>query len=115
MILAAHARQAGIAAALQGGVQRLVFHRQMQLDGAAHGNDALRDLGRIALHPGVGQLPQQIDAAQDVEMLVLEFVDAHGGTPGVMKRARRVVRQSARATPMGHPSIASFRPPHPAL
>jgi hypothetical protein len=28
----------------------------MQLDGAAHGHDALRDLGRIALHPGVGQL-----------------------------------------------------------
>ncbi|WP_453935134.1 hypothetical protein [Acidovorax temperans] len=86
----------------------------MQLDGAAHGHDALRDFGRIALHPGVGQLPQQIDAAQDVEMLVLEFVDVHGRTPWVLKRARRVVRQSARATPMGHPCIASFRPPHPA-
>jgi len=115
LILAAQARQAGVAAALQGSVQRLVFHRQMQLDGAAHGNDALRDFGRIALHPGVGQLPQQIDAAQDVEMLVLEFVDVHGRTPGVMKRARRVVRQSARATPMGHPSIASCRPPHSSL
>ena len=48
MILAAHARQAGVAAALQGGVQRLVFHRQMQLDGAAHGNDALRDFGSLS-------------------------------------------------------------------
>ena len=82
LILAAHARQAGVAAALQGGVQRPVFHRQMQLDGAAHGNDALRDFGRIALHPGVGQPPQQIDAAQMSRCWCLNLSMFTEGLPG---------------------------------
>ena len=82
LILAAHARQAGIAAALQGGVQRLVFHRQMQLDGAAHGNDALRDFGRIALHPAWVNCRSRSMLRRMSEMLVPEFVDVHGRTLG---------------------------------
>ena len=60
----------------------------------------------------LADLPQQVDAAQDVEVLVLEFVDVHGGTPGVMKRARRVVRQSARAAskPPFHRKLQAIAP-----
>eukprot|EP01035_Chromulina_nebulosa_P057031 gene57031-biopygen40808 len=63
--------------ALQRGVQHLVFHGQVQLDGAAHRHDALGDGRGVGLHACMGQGAQSGDAAQDVGVLVLEFVEVH--------------------------------------
>ncbi len=69
----------------------------------------------VGLHARPAALFASTAKASGSTVRLAKIVDGHGGTPGVMKRARRVVRQSARAAPLGHPSIASFKPPHPAL
>ena len=81
-----------VAAALQRGVQGLVLHGQVQLDDRAHGDDALGDGRRVLRHARMGEVAQGCDAAQDVGVLVLEFVDVHG----VFLRAQKVWVNPAR-------------------
>ncbi|MNR67487.1 hypothetical protein D3C85_1915180 [compost metagenome] len=50
----------------------------MQLDVAAHGDDARGDALRVGCDAAVHQLAQCGDVGQDVLVLVLEFVDVHG-------------------------------------
>ena len=69
--------QLSVAAALQGRVQGTVFRRQMQLDGGTHGDDALGDFAGIVGDAGLRKAAQRRNAAQDVDVLVFEFVDVH--------------------------------------
>jgi hypothetical protein len=51
----------------------------MQFDDATHGDDALRDVGRVVGDTALYQLAQVGDGAEDVDVLVLEFVDVYVG------------------------------------
>lgn len=73
----AHARQNFVVAVAQSRVQHLIFHRQMQLDDGAHGDDESGDFLGVLTDAGLAGLSELGNTAEDVKVLTFEFVDVH--------------------------------------